>query len=160
MKRLKLLLAVLLVVGVAGLAQLAQAHNVFYNPEDTMGYIGVPVYNNSGSAMGPGTVAVWDIGSSSGDNDAWVTTTSTDNTSIVAGVIWPNNIPIGTAGYMVIWGLAECDIGPFAVSAGTPICTSTTTGQGNGCGNNAAQYGITETVTAGSEQVKCFVNTR
>lgn len=141
-------------------ATIVFAHTIAYNPEDTMSYMTVPVYNNSGSTLSAGAVVVWDIGSSSLDNDAWVTTTTSADTSIVAGIIWPYAIDAGKPGSMAVWGLAECDMGAFAVSAGTPICTSTSAGTAGNCGSERAMIGITGTATAGNEQVKCFVNTR
>lgn len=154
----KLLLGILLVM--VAMTGIVYAHSIAYNPEDTMSYQTVPVYNNSGGTLSAGAVVVWDIGSSSSDNDAWVTTTTNADTAIVAGIIWPYPITAGTSGSMVIWGLAQCDVGAFAVTAGTPVCTSTVAGTVSNCANEGRMIAILNTTTAGSEQVSCFVNTR
>lgn len=126
--------------------------------------IKIPVYNNSGSALDEGDVVVWDIGSSTGDNDLYVTTTTTADTGLVAGVVAPGGIAAASVGSIIVYGLAQCDVGSLGVAAGGTICTaSTAAGDGDYCanagtaGNNSyAIAGITGT----SDQIECIVTVR
>ena len=160
MRKLFSFLAVLMALLVTGLAQ---AHELAYDPLTGLSYISVPVYNNSGGDLDAGDVVVWDISSSTGDNDAYVTTTTTADTAIVAGVIWPKTIGTGLEGSMVIWGLAECDVSSVGVVAGGPVCTaSSSAGNGDQCTTVALEsnkYAIANT-TGSSSQISCFVNTQ
>lgn len=158
---MKKLLSFLLVgVALLGVSTLASAHSISYNPEDTMSQMTVPVYNNSGSPLSAGAIVVWDIGSSSSDNDAWVTTTTTADTAIVAGVIWPSAIGTAQSGSMAVWGLAQCDVAG-AITAGGPVCSSGTAGLGGNCSNEARMIAIMATTTVASgDQANCFVLTR
>ncbi len=151
-KLLSFLFAALLLTTLTGAVL---AHTIAYDPQSTMGNIAVPVYNNSGAALAAGDVVVWDIGSSTGDDDAYVTTTTTADTSIVAGIIWPATINAGNTGSMVIWGLAQCDI-KGASNAGSVLCSSTTAGESAPCLDNDSAFAIT--ATDGTDtKVNCFV---
>lgn len=159
MKKLfSIIFALLLVVSITGVVS---AHQATYDPQTTSGgaYISVPVYNNSGSSMDPGMVVVWDVDASTGDNDVYVTTTTTADTGLVAGVIWPSTIAASSSGSMVIWGLAECNLSTSGAGEATPLCTSTTAGGGDMCASGAGpgMYAITSTSGVASAQVGCFV---
>lgn len=153
-KILSLSLALLLIAGASF------AHNVSINPKDGPMTITVPVYNNSGSILDAGDVVVWDIGSSTGDNDNYVTTTTTGDTVLVAGVVYPADISTGDTGSIAIFGVVDCDVNAFgAVPAGTPLCTSTTAGAGRACINSADSkaYGHATAAISVSSSGKCFV---
>src|SRR3990167_5752867 len=131
-KLLNVFLVVLLILGMAVVSQAASI------PQSERGNEGpapwyIPVYNNSGSDFDAGDVVTWDIGSSTGDNDNYVTTTTASDTLLVAGVVWPNAITAGDTGTIAIKGVVECDIGAQGVGAGGPLCTSATTGGGDQC---------------------------
>lgn len=155
----KLFYSILAVLVVLGLAVNGFAHSISINPKDGPMTITVPVYNNSGGTMDAGDVAIWDIGSSTGDNDNYVKTTTTADTGLVAGVVYPADIAAGDTGTIVIYGIADCDMSSSGVSDGGPICTSTTAGSGKNCASTAGagKYAIA-TATIGSNATgKCLV---
>ena len=155
MKKLVLaLFAVLLIAGMAYAVSLPQSEEAKAGP----GIWYLPVYNNDSETLDAGQVVVWDIGSSTGDNDNYVVNTTTVDTAIVAGVIWPADIAINDSGTMAIRGVVECNM-TNATTAGGVLCTSTEAGAGINCIDNSMKYAIiTETVAAGeSVQGKCFV---
>lgn len=122
----------------------------------------IPVYNNASADLDVGDVVVWDIDASTGDNDLYVTTTTTADTTLVAGVI-ANACTDGNVCNLIVYGFAECDTGTTAgdsVAENGPICTSTTAGGGTGC-NNAdfrGQYAIATAAIGFAGQGNCFVN--
>lgn len=148
------LFAALLIASIAGTAL---AHTMSYNPQDGHGVQAIPVYNNSGSDLDVGDVVVWDIGSSTGDNDAYVTTTTTADTHIVAGVVWHSTIATGETGSIAIYGLVDCD-SVDGIAAGGPICSSGTAGAARTCQNNDANFGHATEQHSGTDQQNCFVN--
>lgn len=156
MKKVIILLVVLLLtVAVTG----AQAFFMIADPLTTEGAakVVIPVYNNSGGALDEGDVVVWDIGSSTGDNDLYVTTTTTAATGLVAGVVTKGGIGAGSSGSIVVYGMAECD--HVEGGAGTQLCTSTTAGAGGICSTTALEsmsYAIVSALGS-SGQSKCFV---
>lgn len=157
-KYLSLLFAVLLVGAVS---YQAQAHTIAADAKTTEGaaYHVWPVYNNSGSTLDEGDVVVWDIGSSTGDNDLYVTTTTTADTGIVAGVVTSGGIGVASSGDIIIYGLSQCDIGSVGVSAGGLICTSSTAvGDGDACAatDGSGAYAIAG-IAGTSAQIECFV---
>lgn len=129
MKKLLLILALLLCGGVSYAANI---------PDVVNPYDGGPspwvdsVYNNSGSSLSVGDLVVWDVASSTGDDDAWVTTTTTANTNLVAGVVWPKAIAAGDRGSIVIRGPVTVNTsGNHA--AGDGLCSSGTAGKVGVC---------------------------
>ena len=150
------LLAALLVIGLAVIP--AVAHNTAYNAKDTMGNILVPVFNNAGATIDAGDVVVWQIGSSTGNDDAYVTTTTTSDTGIVAGVVWPAGISDQSVGSIAIWGKVQCDIAGTGVGVNGPLCTSGTAGGGQACADNAIAYGVATVDAGAGTQADCFVN--
>ena len=165
MKKFSLLFALLAVLMIAGVAF---SHQITADPYDSDAggsTILVPVY--SAGALDVGDVVVWAIDDSTAgtdDNDLWVETTTTADTAIVAGVVWPSAIAAGGTGSIAIYGMAECDLSAVGAPAMAPICTTTTAGAGDNCWGGAAiqdasnSYAITTVGGAGSAQVKCFVD--
>lgn len=156
MKSLKLfLLSTILLLGVGG--------SVFATtiPDATEPKEGGPdvwlqsVYNNSGSTMDVGDVAIWDGDSSTGDDDNWVTTTTTADTYLVAGVVYPANIAAGASGTIAIRGPVQTDqlTGLNAVKG--LACSSTTAGSAKTCDTNAANFGIVVTAAASNSAIVC-----
>lgn len=127
------------------------------DPSVRAGQIVVPVYNDGTSAIAAGNVVVWDTTSTAADVDAAiVATTTTADTNIVAGVIWPAAIPAGGEGSMVIWGWAKCDV-VAAVPKGSPLCTSTTAGSGGYCADNDGAYAFLTENAATNDEFNCIV---
>ena len=158
-KLLSVLFALALVVSIAGVVY---SHQGSYNPQvnDGGAYIAVPVFNNeSSTTMDAGDVVVWDISSSTGDNDAYVKLSTTADTGIVAGVVWPSDILAQTSGSMVIWGIVECDIGADGVGADSPICSSATSGGGDQCPSTdgSGSYAMASIAGANGAQIACVV---
>lgn len=148
MKKLFLVLAVVLLTASSVFAvSIPESEDATAGP----GVWLIPVYNNLGSTMDAGDVAIWDIGSSTGDNDNWVTTTSTAGTQLVAGVIFPSDIAAGATGTMAIKGVVPVDYatGNGTGAAASLICTSTTAGSAGHCTDNNAAFGIVTTAVSG-----------
>jgi len=149
----KLLFALLLVMG--GVSQ-AFAINIpgTENPKDGPAIWMTPVYNNSGSTLSAGDVVVWDIGSSAGDNDNYVTTTTTADTNLVAGVVYPAAISSGDTGYIATHGVVAVNIASGGNSVGGVVCSSSTAAKAHNCGTDANNFGIVTTaVSSGSANV-------
>src|SRR3990167_8649697 len=109
MKRILSLVAVLLL----GLATTSHSYFGAASARSTDGSasVKITVYNNASADLDAGDVVVWDIDASTGDNDLYVTTTTTADTGLVAGVVWPDAITDGSEGSLVVFGFAECDTG-------------------------------------------------
>lgn len=135
----------------------AQAYFMIADPKSSNGAarVKVPVYNNSGSALDTGDVVIWDVGSSTGDNDLYVTTTTTANTGLVAGVV-DSAIGAASVGFIVTYGFAECDIANTVLN-GTLICTGITAGSGRPCVDTSQAYAIANATIASAGQGNCFV---
>src|SRR3990167_6535385 len=120
MRKLFLILVALLFVSVGN----ADAWFVA-NPRDTAGgaNVRIPVYNNSGADLDEGDVVVWDLGSATGDDDLYITTTTTADTGLVAGVI-ASACTTGSDCSLIVYGLAQCDVGAAGIAAGGILCTS------------------------------------
>ena len=160
MKKLSILFAILFVVSMAGLAV---AHTISYDPNDVMSQMTVPVHNSEASTtLDPGDVVVWNVGASTSDNKAHVQLTTTADTGIVAGVIWPSSITAGNQGSMVVWGLAQCDIGAQGVADGGPLCSSATSGGGDMCASTDGSGAYATAAAAGTTggQINCVVDVR
>ena len=155
-KIIGLFIAMLLIASVAG------AHQLSSDPTGAMTTTFPAVYIDvySASALEAGNVVVWAIDDSTGDNDAWVESTTTADTGIVAGVVWPNAIAAGGTGTIVIYGMAECDVSSVGVSANAPMCTTGTAGAGDNCAASDAtgKYAISTATIGASAQGKCFVD--
>lgn len=140
------LLAILLVAGTAYAISIPQSESATNGPA----VVTIPVYNNSGSTMDAGDVAIWDIGSSTGDNDNYVTTTTTAATYLVAGVVYPADIAAGDVGTLAIRGVVPVDYAGGDGAAGGLLCTSTVAGNASSCSSTqAASFGIVTTALSG-----------
>lgn len=156
MKRLFfVLLAVLLMGGVCF------AQNQMIDPTTSVAQDRTSVYNNSGGDLDIGDVVVWDIDASTGNNDAYITTTTTADTHLVAGIVYPDAIATGQVGSILTFGVGTCDtLYGAAPAENGDLCTSTTAGAGSNCSTSGAnQYGFC-TAVAASNSCTCFVNVR
>jgi len=157
----KVLFALLAVLFIAGVAF---AHTIGVDPKAGPMIQTIPVFNNHASTtMDAGDVVVWDIGNSTGDNDNYVTLSTTADTGLVAGVIWPASIVAQSTGTMAIYGMVECDVAALVVSEHDQLCTSTTSGAGKGCAFSAAgaggnNYAIAGVASTTASQIACFVD--
>lgn len=152
MKKLLLMLfALLCITGVAGAANIPSYVDAEGGPEVWI----TPVYNNSGSSMGAGSVVVWDVDASTGDNDNYVTTTTSADTYIVAGVVYPAAIAAGAVGSIAIRGPVTTNVLNCAVNG--PVCSSAQAGYGNRCGAEAAMFGHC-TVASASNSATVYIS--
>jgi len=157
MKKFRLfLLSALLVVSMAGAVM---AQTIACDPVAGPCFEAQAVFNNSGNTLDVGDVVVWDIGSSTGDNDNYVTTTTTATTGLVAGVVYPVAIATASAGSIVTYGQVTVDATTDGTApvAGGYICTSGTAGAARTCGINQNAFGhATGNASAGS--ATAFIN--
>ena len=156
MKKLFLsLLALLLMAGVSVAASVPEAVDPVNGPEVWV----TSVYNNSGSTLSAGDVVVWDIASSTGDNDNYVTTTTTTDTGIVAGVVWPAAIVAGASGSIAIRGAVTTNTTTPTIGANTAVCTGATAGKAAACGaaTDGKAFGFVTQAGNGTSAV-VFVN--
>lgn len=156
MKKIIFLSLAILLIG-----SLAYGHQISSDPSGSMTsqFPGVKIDVYSAAALEAGDVVIWAIQDSTGDNDAWVEGTTTADTGLVAGVIWPNAIGAGASGSMVIYGMAECDTNSLGVAEGGLLCTSTTSGNGGNCAatDGSGRYAIATAAIGQTSQGKCFV---
>ena len=123
------------------------------------------VYNNSSSALTSGTVVIWDTALSGEDNEgAYVTTTTSADSNLAAGVVVSDSIAAsGGIGTICVYGPA------FALyanstdgstdSVGQAIGTTTVAGQfGNGSGLGCILDTPEDGDTADRARVLIFVN--
>jgi hypothetical protein len=112
------------------------------------------VYNNSGTALDTGDIVIWDVSSSTGDDDNWVTTTTTASTQLAAGIVYPKDIGVGETGTIAIRGPVQVDV--MGVVTNGKVCTSTEAAKATTClgASEANSIGIATTATvAGSATV-------
>jgi len=152
---------IILTLAILFTAGIAYGHTVAIDPKTGAPSVTIPVYNNSSSTIDAGDVVIWDIDDSTGDNDAYVNTTTTASTGMIAGVVYPADIGAASVGSILIYGVTSCDIvaaaGVIAVDA--PLCTSGTAGAGTQCELTEPTYAHTVTATtSGGTTVNCFVN--
>ena len=117
------------------------------------------VYNNAGATLDVGDVVIWDVDASTGDNDNWVTTTTTADTYQVAGVVYPADIAAGASGSIAIKGPVQVDAiaSHLGVVKGL-ACTSTTAGSAKDCAGTLgppANFGQVTQVNAGTSAIVC-----
>lgn len=153
-KRLFFLLVAVLAIFMASSAQAWFATEP--KAANGSGQVSISVFNNAGAALDAGDVVIWDIGASTGDDDLYVTTTTTVETGLVAGVVWPNGISDGNTGTIVVYGQAQCDLITGIASSGL-LCSSATAGSGRACTNAQYRYAIANTAAIVSGQAACFV---
>ena len=87
------------------------------------------VYNNEGATLDAGDVVVWDIASSTGDNDYYVKKVSETDTFMVAGIVYGKDIASSSNGVIAVKGIVDVDV-TGTVNTGTLLCTSNTTENG------------------------------
>ena len=139
------------------------AHEVATNPQTTEGtaFTVVPVYNNSASTVSAGDVVIWDIDASTGDNDLYVNTTTTADTHLVAGIVYPGDIATNVTGAIVIYGIVTVNTESAGdITTDTALCTSTTAGKVGSCApNNSGEVKLGHALAAESGgTVAAFIN--
>lgn len=152
------LLAIFALVGVANAINIPQSEDAKNGPAIWT----VPVYNNT-TVLDVGDVVIWDIGNSTGDNDNYVTTTTTAGTYIIAGVVFPSAIAAGDTGTIAVRGVVQVDYiatGGLAAAGGI-LCTTTSAGNASNCTTDALMgsggFGIT-TVVNSTTSVDAYIN--
>src|SRR3990167_2460663 len=106
------------------------------------------------SALDVGDVVVSDIYASTGDDDNWVETTTTADTYLVVGVVYPSDIAAGTIGTIAIRGPVQADWGGVGVGAVNSLaCTSTTAGSAGNCVTDAANFGLVTQAAASNSAI-------
>jgi hypothetical protein len=120
------------------------------------------VYNDSGATLQSGAVVVWDTGSGDPVDSAmgtWVTTTTSADSTLVAGVVSSNSIPDQQLGEIIVYGPAyalwAATTDGATDTAGTAIGTTTVAGQ-FGIGSN---LGVTMETSANSDSGDLGTNT-
>ena len=156
-KLFSILLAAMLIVSIAGYSQAQGIVDTDAGPY----YEVTSVYNNSGGTLDVGDVVIWDIGSSTGDDDQYVTTTTSADTFLVAGVVYPADIAASSSGSIVTKGAVTVDVATSnnINSAGALLCTGTTAGGAAVCSNgqdDGNAFGFT-TATVSSSTVKAYL---
>ena len=155
MKRLFLITALIICLSV-GIAYAAQIQRVVDPKNQTEVWI-TSVFNNSAKELTVGEVVVWDIGSSTGDDDNYVTVTTSADTNLVAGVVYPANIPIDGVGSIVIHGAVDVDLADSGCTVDDVLCTSTTTDKAKDCTSDAYGFATCMEATAATGLSKCMV---
>lgn len=142
MKKLALFTAFALVLG---MSSGAFANNI-NNPNSYQEVI--TVFNNSGSTLSSGAVVVFDTsgtGVSAGSTlGGYVTTTTSADNDLVAGVVLSNSITDQRRGSIVVHGPALTNFANATdgtATAGTPVGTTTVAGQAGNAGSDAATLG-------------------
>ena len=151
MKKFVIFLAILLLVSFTGMAQAQLFVDPVAGPEVWV----TSVYNNSGSSLSAGDVVIWDIASSTGDNDNYVTTTTAVDTTLIAGVVFPNSIGTGEIGSIAVRGagIKVNTIAGGSVAVGTSLCTGATAGSASVCsetGGDPNRIGFCTSANTGS----------
>jgi hypothetical protein len=156
MKRLFILTALIvcLTVGIVYAANIVRV----VDPQNQKEIWITEVYNDddASATMTAGSVVVWDIHSSTGDNDNYVTETSTADTGLVAGVVYPTDIAFGATGTIAIYGIVDVDTNG-AQTVDDVLCTSTGVGVADDCTTDAFGFCV---VTEAADPGKCFINPR
>ena len=123
------------------------------------------VYNDSGSAMTSGTVAIWDTGTDEAESTfgSYVTTTTTADSNLAAGVVYSDSILDQSFGVICVYGpihaLYANTTDGATDTAGTAIGTTTVDGQfGNGTGLGCLLGAVTAGDTADRARVLIFVD--
>lgn len=110
------------------------------------------VYNNSSSTVNAGDVVIWDIDQSTGTNDNWINTTTTANTHIVAGVVYPAAIASKDVGTIAIRGPVSVNYvnASQGLLADGDVCAAGTAGKAQSCPGGSEQYKFGSVVGAAS----------
>lgn len=134
-------LALLLSIGVANAAGIPAVVDPLNAPEVWT----QEVYNNAGSNLTSGTVVVWNMASDTTDasyayRTSWVSTTTTADDILVAGIVVDDVIPTATVGTIAIYGPVYARVADSsdAVTAADLVGTYTTAGLVGDFGGAAA----------------------
>lgn len=107
-------------------------------------------------------VVIWDIASSSGDNDYYVTIGTTADSALVAGVALRNfGAPTGNVGRIAVRGVVDVLKTAALLAPGDLICTSTSGGRVAVCSSktddsNAVGF-VTEAAAPSANTVKAYL---
>ena len=120
------------------------------------------VVNNSAAALTSGTVVVWDSSGADSTLGAYVTTTTTADSNLVAGVVVSDSILASGVGTIQVYGPRQAlyaDSTDGATdTAGTAVGTSTVDGQfGNGTGLGCI-LGETAALVSDGKLVTIFID--
>lgn len=133
-RTLGLVLAMLLITGVAYSASIPQMEDPKVGPAVWL----VPVYNNDTDTADVGDVVIWEIGESTGDNDNYINRTTTADTFLVAGIVYPSDILTKDTGSIAIRGVVTADLATtHGVVVNSLLCSSTTEGGVDVCSDSA-----------------------
>ena len=144
-----------IVTGIAFSAQIPDVTQPASGPEKWQ----MSVFNNSGAALDDGDLVIWDVGSSTGDDDMYVTTSTTAGTGPIAGVV-EGSIAIASTGSITVYGVTNVDTdGGGVTGAGTNMTVGSQTGTATTIGSrtNAHLLGVSVAATA-SNSTQIFVN--
>ena len=138
MKRLfYILLTILLFSGIAYSANVPEGVDSTAGPEVWL----TEVYNNYTTELGVGDLVVWDFDSATGDNDNYVTATTTADTFAIAGIVYPSAIPAVRSGTIAIRGVVAVDLvsSPgHQATTNSLMCSSTTATKANRCSSTTS----------------------
>ena len=153
-------LAVLLMAGGTAFAGLQVSSD---GVRGDAGQILTSVYNNSGADLTSGTIVVWDSTGADSTLGAYVTTTTSADSNLAAGVVVSDTILSGGVGTICVYGpvfaLYANSTDGSTDTAGTAIGTTTVAGQfGNGTGLGCILGAVSAGDTADRVRVKIFVN--
>lgn len=125
----------------------------------------VNVYNNSGSALTSGAVVVWDTSATAGSTlGSYVTTTTTADNDLAAGVVFDDSIAASSSGRIVVWGPALVNYanGTDGTAVLSTACgTTTVAGQAGNAAADSATLGTvleTDAVATDYHRVWIFVD--
>ena len=169
MSRMKVFLAVLAFLAMAVEPALAgQVISGDGNRGDANQLLTV-VFNDSGATLTSGSAVIWDAGASD-DTDptdaglgAWVTTTTTADSNLFAGIVYSDSIIDQGLGSICVYGpimarYADTTDGS-SETAGQALGTTTVAGQvGNGTGVGCVLRKPAGLGTADNERINIFVN--
>ena len=145
---------------------LATSNALANNPNNPESYQElITIYNNSGSALTSGTVVIWDTTGTAGTTlGGYVTTTTSADSNLAAGVVVSDSIPASERGVICTKGpcqvlMANSTDGTAA--AGTPIGTSTVAGQAGNAASDAPIVGTslqTSAVSSDTLVIWAYIN--
>jgi len=157
MKRILFIaLAVLFIAGTA-------SATVITNPKAGPSLEVTSVYNNSGGDLEVGTVVIWDIDSSTGDDDNYVNTSTTES-DLVAGVVYGSSCITASACNIVTRGPVDVDLEAGAngnCAADALLCVGSVAGDAQTCttvANNKHAFARCVATGAAGGTVKAYVH--
>lgn len=103
---MRYILSTLLVLSLAGSAYAAGIPTVV-SPTTEPEVWTMEVFNNSGGELTSGDVVIWDFDSSTGDDLSYITTTATNDSPYIAGVVYADSIASASVGTIAIRGVVR-----------------------------------------------------